>query len=321
MANVDGVDLTLPNDDVFEFRGNITLDVEQSANWLLSGGGSSIDFAKGLYDDLGGGSVIKTPLASGYLGHGGTRIFEVGADNWTGETGNFGAAANDDSVMEKLAVLENTLATEAIDSRDPATLEWGPYSSTTSRYDPIPVVPIQVTPSINFEESASSFRSRISLAEAVDFSEILDGSGGASAAYRLTPAGASTPRVPIPADTLNAGRGAAEQQQGWVAAATSLLDSNDSGSDQTTLPTKISAGRVTLRGAWRGSEAAAIANTFKTDFLTNTGTETVDLEAPGRSSPNPLTGTYVLGEQSSIDPLTPQVDGGVYGFTMDLREA
>lgn len=321
MANVNGIKITLPDGTTFEGVGNLQLQVEETPQYLLSPQGSVVGFAQRIFDELGSGDVLKTPMATGYIGAaGGSRVFEIAFDQWEGNSDSWGPANDDDPADEKLAVLENEIASASVSSLNPATLEWGPYSSTTSRYDPIPVVFTQVTPSVDFGDGPSIFRSRVTCAECIDLTQVID-DGGVSADFRITPSGESLPRIPIPADTLGpSGRGTGRTQQGREVAQSGLVDVNGSSSTPTSTATKALPGRVELRGAWRGDGAASIADTFKTDFLADDSVDAVDFEAPGRSGPTPLTGTYTLGSESAIDPLTPQVEDGIYGFELILYE-
>lgn len=325
MANVNGIRITLPNGQEYRGRGNLQVQIEHQPNWLLSGGNSVIGVAANVFKEIGGnGGRVKTPLATGHLGAaGGSRTFEIAFDQWEGNTDSWGPADPDDSVDEKMAVLDTEVARASVDSLSPATLEFGPFSSTSSRYDPIPVVLGQLSPSLDFESQTSVFRSRVTCIETVNLGEPIDGEGGVTEDYRLTPAGASTPRIPIAADTLGAGRrGTGEQTQGRATAASPLVDTNGTtGGDPTTLATKVLPTSLRLRGAFRGANAAELADRLKTEFLANDAVNEVDLSAPNQSGTDPLTGTYVIGAESSIDPIVPQVDGGVYGYTLDLQEA
>jgi hypothetical protein len=320
MTNVNGVNIELPDGTVFEFRGDISLQAEQQAQYLVGEQGRIAGFAQRVFDEVGSGDILKTPMAGIYLGAaGGQRRFEIAADNWEGEIGQFGAANNDDSVLEKLAVFENALASQAVGSLDPALLEYGPYSQTSSRFDAIPVVFPSVQPSVDFSDGPSVFRSRFTALETIDLSAQVDG-GPLSEALRLTPESASTPRIPIPLDTLGAiGGGRGEQTVGNDVALSGLVDPNGSGKTPTSAATKILPERVSLSGLFRGQEAASLADQLKADFL-KSGVDAVEVEAPGLSRPTPLTGVYTLGPDSAIFPVAPQVGEGVYGFRLDLRE-
>jgi len=325
MANVDGVRLTLPDGTEFRGKGNLQVQIEHQPNWLLSGGSTVIGFASNLFDSIGGegSGTLKTPLATGHIGAaGGSRTFEIAFDQWEGNTDSWGPANAGDSIDEKLAVLDTEIARASVDSLSPATLEFGPFSTGSSRYDAIPVVFTQLSPSLDFESETSVFRSRVSCAETINLGEPIDGANGVGEDYRITPAGESTPRIPIAADTLGAGRrGTGEQTQGREVASSGLVDTNGtSDGAPTTQATKVLPSSVRLRGAFRGANAAELADRLKTEFLANDAVDTVDLTAPNRTGADPLTGTYVIGPNSSIDPIIPQVEGGVYAYDLDLQE-
>jgi len=320
---LEGVRITLPDGTTFFGRGDLTVQVRHKSNFLLEGGSSVIGAAGNLFDDVGGqgSSTIKTPLASGHIGAaGGFRRITVDFSQWAGSTDAWGPASSGDSVQTKMSVLDAELARSNPSSLDPATLEYGEFHGS-GMYDPVPVVFEEVNPVVDHGETSSSFRPSVTCEETIDLSGTVDDQSTTQGDYRLTPANSLTPRVPIPADTLGpGGRGSGRLVQGNQAAPSSLVDTNGTASSPTTQATSISPSEVRLRGAWRGDAAAAIADDFRTDFLRNETRDEVALTAPGRSGADPITGTYVLTDESSIDPLTPQVQGGVYGFELVLRE-
>lgn len=319
---LDGVRITLPDGTEFFGRGNLSVSVRHKSNFILTGGSSVIGFASNLFDDIGGqgSDTIKTPLATGHLGAaGGFRRFTVDFRQWEGSTDSWGSANNSDSMQTKMSILDEALARANPSSLNPATLEYAEFYDN-GQFDPIPVIFEEVNPIFDFGESTSAFSPSITCEETIDLSQSIDG-GSASAEYRITPAGETSPRTPIPADTLGPGRqGTGRQRQGNKSAPSSLVDTNGSGANPTTAATSISPSEVRLQGAWRGSDAAQIAEDFQSDFLASNTVDEIDLTAPNRSGPDPLTGTYVITSESAIDPLTPQVDGGVYGFDLVLRE-
>jgi hypothetical protein len=62
-----------------------------------------------------------------------------------------------------------------------------------------------------------------------------------------------------------------------------------------------------------------LADQLQTQYLSNEDVETVTIST-NLSGTRPITGDYILGEGSAIDPLVPAAEGGVYGFTLDLQE-
>lgn len=331
MANVDGVRITVPydadsdgNDEVFFGVGNLSLQIEHQSNWLLSGGNTVIGVADWLFENYAG-SVVETPLASGHLGAAsGSRTFEIAFDEWDGssqEWGPLGSNSNE-PVEEKMAVLDNVLAKARVDSLNPAQLEFGPYSAGASRYNPIPVVITQFTPTLDFGERGSSvFRPRITLQETVDLTQEIDG-GSATPDYTLSATNASVD-IPLSADTLGAGgRGTGRQEQGYETSPSGLAEKNAdaaSTATPTTQGTKVLPRSAQLRGAFRGSNAESLANDLRNEYLSNADVDTVTVTS-NISANDPLEGDYILGERSAIDPLVPQQQGGLYGYFLDLQE-
>lgn len=324
MANVDGVRLTLPDGTEFFGRGNLQVQIEHQANWLLSGGNTVIGVADWLFDNFQG-TAVQTPLATGHLGAAsGSRTFEIAFDDWDGNADTWGPLTNPENfdILEKMSVLDVELAQAKVDSLNPAELEMGPFSSTSSRYDPIPVVFPQLSPTLDFGERPNIFRPRITAAETVDLTQEIDG-GSATPDYVLS-APEATDDIPISADTLGAGgRGTGRQQQGYETSPSGLSEKNaDSAgtASPTTQGTKILPRSVQLRGAFRGSNAAQLAEDLRTQYLSDPDVDTVTLST-NLSTPDPLTGEYVIGSNSAIDPIVPQSKGGLYGFELDLQEA
>lgn len=325
MTNLEGVRITLDpggsNERIFRGLGNLSIQVEHQSDYILAGGDTVIAGAQRLFEKLGSGDTLQTPLATGHLGlGGGTRVFELAFDQWEGNSDAWGPANDGDPPDEKLAVLEQEIAQEGVTSLNPARLEFGPYHDDSgSRYGPIKVVFPSISPVVDFGDGPSIFRSRVTCQETIDLDQVVDGATQLTPDFRLTPAGESSPRLPIPADTLGAGgRGTGAQRQGKDAARQALVDPNGSGSDPASTPTKILPSEVRLRGAFRGDAAPNLADQLKQDFLTDPSVNKVDLEAPERVAPNPLAGRYTLGGDSAIDPLTPQIERGVYGFDLQL---
>jgi len=314
MGNVDGVRITLPDGTTFFGQGNLSINAEQSRSFVLSGGDRATDVFKRHFDNDGAG--IQTPLATGYLGGGaGQRRFEIAFDQWSGSADQWGPADPDDSVAEKLAVLEREIADAAPDSLNPATLEFGPYSATTSRYDPIPVVFPTVQPSFDFGNSETLFQSRLTAAEAADLTAEIDGDGS-TPDFELTPLGATQPAVGFSRDTT----ATTLQTIGQAIANGNLVDPNgQSGSDPTTLVSSLLPEQIQLSGAFRGANALSLAKTLKNDILGDDSVQEVDLQAPGVSPDPAIVGTYALGGDSRLDPIDGRVDG-VYGFVLDLRQ-
>lgn len=329
MANVQGVRLTLPDGTEFFGKGDVQMQIEHQHNWLLSGGSTVIGFAGNLFNEAGGpgSGIMKTQMATGHLGSaGGSRTFEINFSQWVGNADSWGPAASGDSIAEKMAVLDNELARSGVDSLNPATLEFGPHSSTTSRYDPIPIVVTQISPMLDFQESANTFTPNVTFVETIDLSQAIDGSASVTADYELDSAGTST-TIPLAADTLGAGgRGTGRLQQGWETAPSKIAQKNAASSasaDPTTQNDGVTPASGMLTGAFRGSNAKTLADSLQADFLSNVDVEQVTISIPSGSSvstPSTLTGTYVLGESSYVDPIVPQVDGGVFGYQLDLQE-
>jgi len=335
---VDGIKLTVPaggGDQVYEGTGNIQLEIEQSRNWLLSGGGTVIGFASGLFDSLGSSSTLRTPLASGHIGAaGGSHVFEFRFDQWEGSTDSWGPSSSGETPIQKMLTLDMELARAEIDSLNPATLETSILSSDTGgiddRYDSMPVVVQQSTPSIDFEETGGQLtRASLTLVETIDLSQVIDdvvGGSGVSVDFKIgSTASSVADELPIQADTLqNTGM----QTQGQETASSNLATKNaasGASASPTTRQTSVTPRGVMLRGAFRGSNAASLASKLKDQYLSNPDideSDPVSLSNVNAGGTTPITGDYLLGERSRIEPLTPAVTGtgGVYGYQLDLQE-
>jgi hypothetical protein len=341
---VDGIKLTVPadgGDQVYEGTGNIQLEIEQSRNWLLSGGGTVIGFASGLFDGLGSSSTIRTPLASGHLGAaGGSHVFEFRFDQWEGSSDSWGPSSSGETPIQKMLTLDMELARAEVDSLNPATLETSILSSDTQagtgdaiddRYDSMPVVVQQSTPSIDFEETGGSLtRASLTLVETIDLSAVIDdvvGGSGVTPEFKITStASGATDDLPVSADTLmNTGA----QTQGAETDESRLAQKNDAATqaaNPTTRKTSQTARGTMLRGAFRGANASTLADKLLTQYLSNDNIDEnnpVSLETEGATGTNPITGDYLInGQRSMIEPLVPAVtsDAGVYGYQLDLQE-
>lgn len=324
MANVKGARLTLPDGTVFFGDGNIQVQIEQTREWLIASGSQIIGFAGNLFDEVGGSgsAVLKTPLADGYLGAaGGSHIYEIDFQQWVGSADSWGPANADDSVLEKAQVLDMELARVGVDSLNPATLEVGAHSTGTSRYDALPVVPTQVSITVDTGESNTVFSSSVTFAETIDLSQTIDGGSSVTAEYELSSSGTTASAIPIAADTLGTrGQGSGAETQGMDTAPSNLVDQNGGSANPTTQRSSLKPGRNTLRGAFRGANAASLADSLLNDYIGNDSVTQVTISATAQgSTPTPITGTFRLGENCSVDPVVPQVDGGVYAYTLDLR--
>lgn len=334
MANVDKFKLTLPNhgspdDQIYESDGDVTVRTEQSRQFLVAAEGTVVGFAQNLWDDVGNSNTMKTPMASGHLGAaGGSHIFSFEFTDWTGNSNAWGPNSSYTDALERAIVFDMETSRASPDSLNPATLETGPISSTTSEYDAMPVI-VSELETDRPGDDPNKTTIRVTCVETIDLSQAIDGASGVSAEYEIADPSGTESAIPIAADTLGGGRadssGTGILQQGAEIAQSALSEKNAASSatsSPTTDQTKILPGGIDLRGAFRGSNARDLANQLRTNYLANEDVPEVNLNAPGiSSSTTPLTGTYTIGENSHIDPLIPQVEGGVWGYRLDLQEA
>ncbi|WP_135363437.1 hypothetical protein [Halosimplex halophilum] len=316
---LNGVRLDLPGDSgTYRFTDDLIVDENHITSFLYDGQGGQFTaiFENWLQQTGGQQGVDDSPMQSAFAGVGaGTRTFNIEAVVYEDSDDTFGNTVPSDSAVSKAQTFMHDLANARIDSTRTATFEWAEYSED-GKFGPLAVVPTERDIDTNRRESSSEAGVRLTLVEAANLSETVDSLGAPNAEMWLQPAGLSTPRIPLPMDTLGLG----EQALRRFAAESGLVDTNgnDGGSNPTTLVTKLLPKRVALQGAFRGQEAESIATTLRDEILANDGVDRVEVVSPNLPD-NPLTGTFALGDESSILPVDPRASG-IYGFDLDLRE-
>lgn len=312
------------NETTFEGVGNLSVETTGEYSFLINNAFPQVTaIARKLADT---NAIDGSPLASPHLNIGaGQRLFEVNFDKWEGETGqswgDITSEITDPTADEKLTYLEDTLANRSPDSLNPAHLEYSIYSSDASTIrDPIPVAATQFNPTVDWAETASASRMRLTLAETLDLSKVVDDVVGNMdtdlLAYSFTPAGEASPDLPVPVDTFVTNR----RDQGQSLTRNALDDPGGSFS--------APAGEVRREGqspadrrieaVWRGANAQTLAETFKTDIVEDADVQQIDVTAHQGSSE--LAGTYSLGETGIIEPLDPRAGDALWRFELRLAE-
>ncbi|KZX49301.1 hypothetical protein [Haloarcula sp. K1] len=175
-ADVDG-DGTFETGE-FHMAGNIEIVPSLRTGFVLDNRGSTINSVvsstvgsgeskrKGIYLDLGGG----------------VRSVEVSFDGWEGsseqwgDTGDGGptkADATGEDPLTQLEVLFQYLSVAEIDSRNPATLEYGEHYSD-GLYDPLDVV-LESPQGTRTAENGSTFSGSLAFLSVQAISDVVDG--------------------------------------------------------------------------------------------------------------------------------------------------
>lgn len=160
----------------FHMKGNAEITPGQRTGYIVGGAGGNINAFFGSL--LGGGQSRQKGI---FLGAGGgTRMWQVSFRQWEGsdlqwgDTGNGGTAtdATGEDPITQIDVMLEYLSTADIDSRAPATLEYGEHWSG-GRFDPVDVV-IEQPQMTNAAEDGSWFDGDITFLNAADLREALD---------------------------------------------------------------------------------------------------------------------------------------------------
>lgn len=167
MSSYDKVSMTLPDGSEFVGRGNLSVTIQQTPVWLFNGL-QNVFAASDQVTGSSGGLTEQVFEGSGAR----IRRFTVEFDQWEGSTDAWGGAAADDDVLIKLQTLDHALATTPITSSNVATLEFGEYSSA-GQFDPVAVVPGDVTLPVDLGERGSSFRPQVEWLDSVDLDQTL----------------------------------------------------------------------------------------------------------------------------------------------------
>lgn len=170
MATLDKVKMTLPNGNVYEATGNISVTESQQPFWLFDGANR----LRTLGESLG---LLDSDTAQAYVGSGSRiRSWTVEFMQWEGSTDSWGNANNSDDIMVKLNELGQQLATADIDSTNPATLEFGEYTGGGDQIA-LTVVPGDVNLPVAFGpgESATTARPSIQWFDAADLTTAIHG--------------------------------------------------------------------------------------------------------------------------------------------------
>ena len=315
-----GVRLELPNGNVYEFTEDLIVDENQNPQPIYDGGGNFETLFKRFVDSLSGGGGAGTPMQSAIVSTGaGQRSFNVEAQIYKGSSDQFGGVASSADARRKAQQLMNDLAESIVDANSPATFEWYEYSDT-GKFEPISVIPLERDIDRNNRDpnSSSAVGVRFTLVESADLSQTIDSVNDASD-LSLHPLGNTTPRIPLPLDSLNLG--SLDFPQGLAEAPLSAINQAASGSvSPSSLATQLRPGALDLRGVWRGADVPNIVSAVKSDILSDGSVEAVEVVA--NNVPGPvaeLAGTYTLGEGTSLPAIDPRVEG-LHGFNFDLRE-
>lgn len=186
-ADVDGDGS--PETGIFELAGNLEIVPGLRTGFLIGGRGSSANAVvadllgegesnrQGFYLDLGGG---VRQIQVNFWGWEGAQA-DIDGDGtaedlqW-GNTGNTGSATATDATgadpLTQIDVLMEYLATGEIDSRSPATLEYGEHHSG-GLYDELNVV-IEGPQFTRSAQDGQWFTGQMTLLEAVDAEQVLD---------------------------------------------------------------------------------------------------------------------------------------------------
>lgn len=197
MVTYDRATLTLeadPDGDgsletgVFDMAGNLTVSPGMRTGYLVDGRGSTVNSVvsslveqygedlgpskrRGFYVDLGGGAFTIDIEFTGWEGSidGDGNYLQWGDDASVGKTK---ASATGQGPLTQMDVFMRYLQTGEFDSRNPATLEYGEYSSG-GLYDPLDVV-VEGPRTTKRSQSPDTFDGTITCISAADFAEYFD---------------------------------------------------------------------------------------------------------------------------------------------------
>jgi len=113
--------------------------------------------------DLGGGLHITEIDLSQYAGS---------SDRWGATDGSKWDATGADPITQ-LQTLDNAIRRTRIDSESPATLHTHEYSSS-GRFEPLQVAPLETPVSFDRDEQASTFRSQLRFVDIASVQRVLD---------------------------------------------------------------------------------------------------------------------------------------------------
>lgn len=170
MSSLDKVKMTLPDSTEFVASDNISIQIQQTPQWLFDGFGEVVA-AKEQLDSTGGALTEQVFEGAGSR----IRTFTIDFTQWEGSSDSWGSASDSDDVMVKLVELDDELARTRITSTNVATLEFAEYSSGGSK-SPIDVVPGEVSLNVSFGpgESATTFRPSVQWIDAVHLDQEID---------------------------------------------------------------------------------------------------------------------------------------------------
>jgi len=160
--------MTLPDGTVFEATKNISVTESQQPFWLFDGA----QRLRTLGEAVG---VVDNDTSQALIGSGSrVRTFTVEFTQFQGSADGWGSTADGDDVLVKLNAFGQALANAGIDSTDPATLEYGEYTSTGAQ-SALAVVPGEVSLPAEFgaEQSATTFRPSIQWIDAADLDSVI----------------------------------------------------------------------------------------------------------------------------------------------------
>jgi len=168
MATYDKVEMTLPDGTTFVGTKNISVTESQQPFWLFDG-------AKRLRTLGEAAGLVESDTSQAFVGSGSrVRTFTVEFVQFEGSTDSWGDAASSDDVLVKLNEFGNELANADVDSTNPATLEYGEYTSGGT-HSALTVVPGEVTLPAEFgvEQSATTARPTIQWLDAADLDSVI----------------------------------------------------------------------------------------------------------------------------------------------------
>lgn len=181
-VDVDGDDAD--EDGEFVFEGDLDITIRTVSDYVMSGGSAVNSIIAWWYDEISDGALAGDGKRQEFyldLG-GGEHIVEVDGVSWQGSSNtwgdpseNSGTAANgtSESPIFQMQVLDRYCQLAEVDSRNPATLEVGEYSSD-GVYGPLNVVVKEPIFTFNSKQSASVMDFSIVMAEAAVFDEAYD---------------------------------------------------------------------------------------------------------------------------------------------------
>jgi len=167
-----GFSLEMPSGDTFAVTEQATVALQGEKQFFIDGLQQFTAFYEKFISDGGGGSDMQS-VAVG-IGAG-TKRFQITFTQYEGSTDSWGDSSSGDTARSKMDEFDQALSSEVVNSKTPATLATGEYSSS-GKFSTKEVAPENWDFSLDPGEESSSFSGTLSLIEVIKLDQTIDGS-------------------------------------------------------------------------------------------------------------------------------------------------